>query len=101
VIGVAGDAHYFELKEQPEPMVYVVSGRVGGIGQQALCIRTTAAAAGLENGIRKAVTAIDPAVPLLRTRTVERSRASFAACCTASARTTRRRWRVPSASCWG
>ena len=71
VVGVVKDAHYFELKEAAEPMVYLVSGRTGGFGQQILCVRTTAATAGLAEGIRKAVTAIDPAVPLLRTRTIE------------------------------
>ena len=70
VVGVVKDAHYFDLKEAVEPMVYVASGRAG-FGEQTLCIRTAAATAGLTEGIRKAVTAIDPAVPLLRTRTIE------------------------------
>lgn len=70
VVGVVKDARYFGLKEPLEPMVYVVSGRTG-FGDQALCIRTTAATAGLTEGIRQAVTAIDPAVPLLHTRTIE------------------------------
>jgi predicted permease len=69
VIGVVKDARYFGLKEPLEPMIYLVSGR--GFGDQALCIRTTAATAGLTEGIRRAVTAIDPAVPLLSTRTIQ------------------------------
>jgi predicted permease len=70
VVGVVRDARYFGLKEPLEPMVYLVSGRLG-FGDRTLCIRTTAETAGLTEAIRRAVTAIDPAVPLLRTRTIQ------------------------------
>ena len=70
IIGVVKDARYFGLKEPLEPMVYLVSGR-SGFSDQALCVRTAAATAGLSEAIRRAVTAIDPAVPLLNTRMIE------------------------------
>jgi len=70
VIGVVGDARYFELREAAEPMIYVPTWR-GGMDSRSLCLRTTSATAGLIESIRKAVREIDPAVPLLRTLTIE------------------------------
>ncbi len=70
VIGVVKDARYFELREAVEPMIYLASWR-GGLGEKTICVRTAGDAAGLTAGIRRAVTQIDPAVPLTDTRTIE------------------------------
>ena len=70
IIGVVKDVHYFGLREAAEPMVYVSIWRQGA-GFSLLCVRTSAQNSQLTNAIRRAITAIDPAVPLLSTRTIE------------------------------
>jgi len=71
IVGLVKDAHYFGLREAPEPMVYVPLWRMIPTGA-ALCVRAGREAPGLIDGIRRVTAAIDPAVPVLRTRTVER-----------------------------
>jgi ABC-type antimicrobial peptide transport system permease subunit len=51
-------------------MIYLASWR-GGLGEKTVCVRTAGDASGLTAGIRRAVTQIDPAVPLTQTRTIE------------------------------
>jgi putative ABC transport system permease protein len=70
IVGVVKDARYFGLRQQPEPMVYLPTWR-GGLESKSLCVRMTADTSGLVESVRKAVRQIDPAVPLLRTRTIE------------------------------
>ena len=70
VVGVVKDARYFGLREETEPMVYLPSWR-GGPGSRAVCIRMSADIAGLTASLRRAVTDIDPAIPLLNARTIE------------------------------
>lgn len=70
VIGVVKDARYFDLREAVEPMIYVSSWR-SGPGPKNVCIRTSGDAGGIGDAVRRAVSALDPAVPLLRTRTIE------------------------------
>jgi predicted permease len=70
IIGVVKDAHYFGLREAVEPMIYLPTWR-GGLGSKAVCVRMSADVAGLTAALRRAVTGIDPAVPLLRARTIE------------------------------
>jgi predicted permease len=70
VIGVARDAHYFGLREAAEPMLYVSSWRTGP-PRKSLCVRTDGSAVGLTDAIRRAVSAVDPAVPLLDAKTIE------------------------------
>ena len=70
VVGVVGDVHYFGLREATEPMVYTPIWKTPP-GGRALCIRTSETAAGLTDAIRRHVTAIDPAIPLLSSRTIE------------------------------
>jgi predicted permease len=70
VVGVVKDAHYFELREAVEPMVYVSSWR-NGSSSHDLCVRAGGDPAALTEAIRRAVTAIDPAVVVLRTQTIE------------------------------
>ena len=70
VVGVVKDARYFGLREQPEPMIYLPTWR-GELGSKSLCVRMTADTSGLIESLRRAVRSIDPAVPLLRARTME------------------------------
>jgi predicted lysophospholipase L1 biosynthesis ABC-type transport system permease subunit len=70
VIGVVKDARYFGLREAAEPMLYVATWR-GGSSGKSVCVRTSGEAAGLAGSLRRAVTAIDQAVVLTRTRTIE------------------------------
>ena len=70
VIGVARDAHYFGLREGTEAMVYIPVWRTTMTGR-ALCVRTSGATPALAESIRKAVTSLDPAVPLITARTIE------------------------------
>ena len=70
VVGVVQDAHYFGLREGTEAMVYIPVWRTTMTGRN-LCIRTSGDAPGLVESARKALRALDPAVPLLSTRTIE------------------------------
>jgi predicted permease len=70
VIGVVKDARYFGLREAVEPMLYVATWR-GGSSGKSVCVRTSGGASGLAGSLRRAVTAIDQAVVLTRTRTIE------------------------------
>ena len=70
VVGVVKDARYFELREAVEPMLYVSSWR-NGPSSHNVCVRTSGDPAALTEAIRRAVTAIDPAVVVLRSRRIE------------------------------
>jgi predicted permease len=70
IVGVAKDAHYFGLREAPEPMIYLPVWRAVA-RQQALCLRTTREAPGVIDGIRRVTASIDPAIPVLASRTIE------------------------------
>jgi predicted permease len=70
VVGVVKEAHYFGLREPAEPMIYLPTWR-GGLGSKQICIRTTAEVAGLTAALRRAVTAIDAAIPLVGAKTIE------------------------------
>jgi predicted permease len=70
IVGVAKDAHYFGLRQATEPMVYFAIWR-GGASSRILCLRTGAQEGGLGDALRRAVTAIDPAIPLMGMRTIE------------------------------
>src|ERR1041384_245337 len=70
VVGVVKDVHYFGLRELTEPRVYVAIWREQA-NSRALVLRTSARAFGIEDALRREVTAIDPAVPVMNTRTIE------------------------------
>ena len=70
VVGVVKDVRYFGLRPATEPMVYVPVWNQDP-GSRALCIRTAGAEAGVTEAVRRQVTAIDPSVPVLATRTIE------------------------------
>ncbi len=70
IVGVVKDAHYFGLREVTEPMAYKAIWRTNA-GSQNLCIRTTNDPARMIEAVRREVAAIDPGVPVLRTRTME------------------------------
>lgn len=70
IVGVVKDAHYFGLRQATQPMVYRALWQPGA-SSRALCIRTSREAPGIVEAIRRQVTAIDPAIPVLDTRTIE------------------------------
>jgi predicted permease len=70
VVGVVKDAHYFGLREALEPMIYLTTWRPGA-GSKALCFRTSREAPELIEMVRRQVTAIDPAVPVLDWKTMQ------------------------------
>jgi predicted permease len=70
VVGVVADAHYFGLREETEPMLYMPVWKQRP-DFRALCIRTSGNAAGLLDAVRRHVASIDPAIPVLASRTVE------------------------------
>jgi predicted permease len=70
IVGVVKDAHYFGLRDAPEPMVYLASWRQS-TDFNLLCVRTSGEAAALGGAIRRQVTALDPAVPMLSARSIE------------------------------
>jgi predicted permease len=70
VVGVVKDAHYFGLREALEPMVYVPTWRPGA-GPRTLCFRTNREAPELIEVVRRQVTAIDPAIPVLDWKTMK------------------------------
>ncbi len=70
VIGIVKDARYFGLRNAPEPMVYQSVWRLGA-GSRALCFRTSREEPELVELVRRQVSALDPAVPVLNSRTME------------------------------
>ncbi len=71
VVGVVKDAHYFGLREALEPMVYMPVWRAETGFGRTLCLRTSLEAPALVEAVRRQVTALDPGVPVLTTRTIE------------------------------
>jgi hypothetical protein len=72
IVGVVKDVRYFGLRQPTEPMVYVPAWRQGS-GSTALCIRTGAGAETVIEAVRRQANAIDSAIPILRTRTMEQN----------------------------
>ena len=72
IVGVVKDVRYFGLRQPTEPMVYVPAWRAGS-GSTALCIRTGAGAETVIEAVRRQANAIDSAIPILRTRTMEQN----------------------------
>ena len=70
VVGVVKDAHYFGLREAVEPMVYLPVWRPGP-EPKMLCIRTARDDRTIVPEVRRAVTAIDGAIPVLNSRTMQ------------------------------
>jgi predicted permease len=69
VVGVVGDAHYFGLREAAEPMVYMPVWKARA-DSRALVVRSDNAA-GVTDAVRRQVASLDPAIPVLSTRTIE------------------------------
>jgi predicted permease len=70
VVGVVQDARYFGLRKDTEPMVYIPAWK-NGAGSLEVVIRTGEASGPLTEALRRHVTAMDPAVPVLATRSIE------------------------------
>jgi predicted permease len=71
VVGVAADAHYSNLRQGVEPMVYLPPYRESDWSGGILCIRTAGDPKGIIGAIRRKVQEIDPAVMVTETRTME------------------------------
>src|SRR5262249_6797525 len=70
IIGVVKDSRYFNLREPVESMIYVPIWRFGW-GRTPLLIKTSGTPASLVGAVRREVQGIDPAIPVLETRTME------------------------------
>ncbi len=70
IVGVVKDARYFGLREAAEPMLYLPVWRAQA-RERAVCVRTTGDPLSVSETVRRKVSAIDPAVPVLRTRTMQ------------------------------
>jgi hypothetical protein len=64
------DVHYFGLRRDAEPMVYLPVWR-NGANPKTLVLRTSARVAGTGDALRREVTAIDAAIPVMSLRTIE------------------------------
>ncbi|HEU5181833.1 MAG TPA: ABC transporter permease [Candidatus Polarisedimenticolia bacterium] len=70
VIGVASDAKQFSIREDPQPMLYVLDASFF-MPNTNLVVRTEPSAAGVLPAIRAIVNKMDPKVPLFGIRTLE------------------------------
>ena len=70
IIGVAGDGHYFGVREKIQPMVYLPMWRQSTFSK-VICIRTTRDLGSLVADVRRIVTDMDPAVPVMSARTMQ------------------------------
>ncbi|MFB3825542.1 MAG: ABC transporter permease [Bryobacteraceae bacterium] len=72
IIGVVRDAHYFNLREEVEPMVYVPAWTAAS-ERMWLCVRTAGEPAALISGVRRRVREIDPGLWIMNARTLEQN----------------------------
>jgi predicted permease len=70
IVGIVKDSYYFNLRETPKPMLYVPTWRAGW-PSRSLCIRTTRSAPVLVETVRRLAAGIDPAVPVIDSRTMQ------------------------------
>ena len=70
IVGVVKDARYFGLREAVEPMIYLPVWRPGP-EPKMLCIRTAHDDAAIVAAVRRQVTSIDAAIPVLTSRTMQ------------------------------
>ncbi len=70
IVGVVGDAHYFGLREATAPMVYMPVWKQRP-GYRALVVRTADRAPGVVEAVRRHVASLDPAIPVIASRTIE------------------------------
>jgi predicted permease len=70
IVGVVKDSRYFNIREPVESMIYVPIWRFGS-GSATLLLRSTGKPESLAGSVRREVQSIDPAIPVLLTRTME------------------------------
>ncbi|HYL76234.1 MAG TPA: ABC transporter permease, partial [Bryobacteraceae bacterium] len=70
IVGVVKDTRYFGLREPIESMVYFPNWRQSA-GDRMLCLRSTADAKRLIDGVRHEVRNLDSAIPVLQTITMD------------------------------
>jgi predicted permease len=72
IVGVVRDVLYFDPRRSAEPMIYQpLHGKPGMAGNGILCVRTTADPNRLVDAVRRRAQAIDGAVSITQTRTME------------------------------
>jgi len=70
IVGVAKDAKYFNLRKPEEPLVYIPIWRTPARGA-TLLVRGAIEPAAIVEAVRKEAQALDAAVPIMRTRTLQ------------------------------
>ena len=70
IVGVVKDANYFGLRESVTSMVYLPDWRTGA-GSRTLCVRSATPPDRLIPAIRREAAALDPAIPVVQTLTLE------------------------------
>jgi predicted permease len=70
IVGVVKNSKYFELRKEVEPMIYVPVWRFGA-SSVTLCIRTSGKPELVTNAVRREMTNVDAAIPVLETVTLE------------------------------
>ena len=68
IVGVCGDAKYFDLKAEPPPTVYF-SFRQDPLGSGCFALRTPLPVAAVVKAAREAVLAVDPSIPVFSVTT--------------------------------
>ncbi len=69
IVGVVKDAKYFELRKAEEPLVYLPMWRTPP-RSATLMVRSTVDPSAVVDAVRSEAQALDPAIPILRTRTL-------------------------------
>jgi predicted permease len=70
IVGVVKNSNYFDLRKQVEPMIYVPTWRLGAFGA-TVCVRTNGRPELVANAVRREMTNVDAAIPVLETVTLE------------------------------
>ncbi len=74
VVGVVGDVHHESLATKPEPEMYVPYGQVPNVeARPVIVIRTSVEPASVTGALRKAVSEVDPSVPMDQIETMAQS----------------------------
>jgi putative ABC transport system permease protein len=72
IVGVVGDVHHEALNTKPEPEMYLPYAQVPNVeARPTLVVRTSIEPAALVGALRKAISEVDPNVPVDRIETME------------------------------
>lgn len=70
IVGVVKDSRYFDIRKPVEPMIYVPMSRLGA-NFETICIRSSGRPDLLASAVRREMSNVDAAIPVLQTRTLE------------------------------